>query len=590
MRVRLYAEAIEQAHHYMLPILNETIPDIEIEIIYTPSRLNSRHQNKLLRALYQATTPDGLITLIENNIETPLAVIEFSEAVMTEDHEYQRTPGLFLCAALDIVYIKIAGHKETTRGMGGNTNFNPLSIASTFSERSNYSGYFLCNWKTLPNDNTKLWRDEKFPSIPHENACPLFINIIEAICATSIYDGKRPGNGFCDSVWSNLENTNAGIAYYSAIQKSSNIVELNDAWANASENLGYRRWHGENGTMSIWIYRWGHGMDPDRGCLHFVGTFSDETHVAARYTGQRRVREGRIDSNDVSDVFSLRKRFLEVSKKDKGLDKKMLEQIHNQEIIDDSIDITNWLCEPGVYESLNKPATTLVTFADELLIHDVDKHLFSLRVVWNRKKILGIEPNQSLSHIKKIVERFDGSEPLEIIPAGKTEDPVTYTFVHDVAPSMEWIIHSASYPGAQGGIAILPEGYGRQRKRIYCDSIASKSNNGILFEAKESESGTVSKTGPSNQNDLEKLNDLVNGQMKGVTIAFEGVGVQLIGKPATVVGFYSDYHQFKKESFESIDYVLTIDKLTHTWELFEIKSERVITKGDCSAPPMFSVK
>ena len=74
-RVRLYAEAIEQAYHYILPAIEETLPEVEIEIVYAPSRLKSNHENQTLQALYQATTPDGLISIIDNDVETPLAVI-----------------------------------------------------------------------------------------------------------------------------------------------------------------------------------------------------------------------------------------------------------------------------------------------------------------------------------------------------------------------------------------------------------------------------------------------------------------------------------------------------------------------------------
>ena len=70
-----------------------------------------------------------------------------------------------------------------------------------------------------------------------------------------------------------------------------------------------------------------------------------------------------------------------------GLDKKMLNQIRHAPIVGGSIDLTDWLCLHGVYEALNKPATTLVTFADELLIHDVPDHSCELRVVWNRELV-----------------------------------------------------------------------------------------------------------------------------------------------------------------------------------------------------------
>ena len=226
-RVRLYAEAIEQAYHYLLPAIQETLSEAEIEIVYAPSRLKKYHENQTLQSLYQATTPDGLISIIENGIETPLAVIEFSESVMTEDHEYQRTPGVFLCAALDLVYIKVAGHKETSHGMGGNTRFNPLSVGSAFIKKANYFGFLMCKWATIPGDPTKLWRDEKFPSIPHPDACPLYLESIKSVINTAFIKGILPGNRFSESVWEQLRGVSVGETYIDKIKSSPNTDSLN---------------------------------------------------------------------------------------------------------------------------------------------------------------------------------------------------------------------------------------------------------------------------------------------------------------------------------------------------------------------------
>lgn len=583
-RVRLYAESIEQAYHYLLPAIEETLSEVEIEIVYAPSRLKSNHENQTLQALYQATTPDGLISIIDNDVETPLAVIEFSESVMTEDHEYQRTPGVFLCAALDLVYIKVAGHKQTVHDMAGNTRFNPLSVGSAFIHEADYFGFLMCKWKTIPGDPTKLWRDDKFPSIPHRDACPLYFDSIKSVINTAFVQDILPGNGFAKTVWDRLRNTEIGKEYISDIENSPELLSLNESWGNATLNLGYRRWHAENGSMTVWIYRWGHGMDPDRGCLQFVGSFCHEHHVIARYTGLRRSRERRIDTEDVYDTESLRDRFLEVCQLDKGLDRNMLEQIRHTPIIRGQIDLTDWLCQYGVYESLNKPATTLVTFADELLIHDVPDHLCQLKVVWNRESVLRGEVSQDLSHIKRVVDRFQGNSPLPIGPSDPTEDPVTFCFVHDVAPMMGWAVHSASYPGAQGGFVILPDGYGKQRKRRYCDGVASSGNQGILFEAKDFEAKSISGKDP------EKLHDLVTNERKGVEDAFAGVGVLLDSKPLTVVGFFSQHDAYDVDRFTLVDAVLSIDPNDNSWILYLVKEQRELASGYCSAPSMLAVR
>ena len=42
--------------------------------------------------------------------------------------------------------------------------------------------------------------------------------------------------------------------------------------------------------------------------------------------------------------------------------------------------------------------------------------------------------SSDLSHIRRVVDRFEGHSPLPTGVSGPTEDPITFCFVHDVAP------------------------------------------------------------------------------------------------------------------------------------------------------------
>ena len=63
------------------------------------------------------TTPDVLITGIVNNKEYPLILVEFTEAVTTEDHELQRTYGAIAAYFAGAYYLKLAGEKYSEKNL-----------------------------------------------------------------------------------------------------------------------------------------------------------------------------------------------------------------------------------------------------------------------------------------------------------------------------------------------------------------------------------------------------------------------------------------------------------------------------------------
>tara|TARA_B100000683_G_C12473882_1_gene548730 strand:+ start:148 stop:2001 length:1854 start_codon:yes stop_codon:yes gene_type:complete len=602
MEIRIYCESMEQAHHYMLPILQRAAPAANIECIYAPGstswrRISRKARNAMMDFFYYFSTPDGMITIVEDGVEKLLCIIEFSESVVAEDHEYQRSAGVFPCAVMDVVYLKIAGHKTTegidfTKRRGGRV-FSPLSVTRAFQDKVGYFGYFMAEWATLKNDTTTLDRHEKYPSVPNNGACPLFSTVI-AEMMFQIDSGKRPGSGFTSAIYNSVvSETLEGQEFKNRVQNANSVWELNDMWANASARGGIRRWHGNGEEMYVHIYRFGHGMDPDRGCLQFVSTFCDEEKVFARFTGAKRVSDKKIQSGLIESIFGLRGRFQYLAlHHDKGLSRGMINAINNAEISSgNSIDITDWMKDN--LSKMSKPTSALALFSDGIVIHDYPDGEFILRVTWDRSKILDCPASITLDHLYSRFNQYSGADILPLDTAKPREDPVAYTFVHSVAPKLGWDIHSASYPGAQGSVGILPDDprKGRQRPRIYCDGIASEQKSrGILFEAKDTESASISPSRYGPMGDLSKLSNLCNEQFDAVSASFQKIGIKLEKRPLAICGFISQNHVFEREVFaEYVDLVMTLDWDTKTWKLHDLHGNKYDCEGVVSLPPMLDI-
>ena len=601
MHIRLYCESMEQGHHYIAPAIQRACPSAQIECIYAPNsanwrRISKKISNAMFDFFYFFSTPDGMITIVENGVEKLLCIIEFSESVVAEDHEYQRSAGVFPCAVMDVVYLKIAGHKTTdgidfTKRRGGRV-FSPLSVTRAFQDKVGYFGYFLAEWTTVFGDTSTLARHEKYPSVPNVDACPLFPVVISEMM-NEINAGRRPGNEFTSTIYDAvISKTSVGQEFENHVQKANSVEELNEMWANASARGGIRRWHGNGQEMYVHIYRFGHGMDPDRGCLQFVSTFCDEEKVFARFTGAKKVPNKKIESGLIKSIFGLRGRFHSLAlHHDKGLSRGLINAINDAEISHDNcIDITKWMKDN--LHNVNKPTSTLALFSDGIVIHDYPDGEFVLKVTWDRSKILDCLPSNNLTHLSSRFNQYLGMDILPLHSAIPSEDPVAYTFVHAVAPELEWDVHSASYPGAQGSVGILPSGArGRQRPRIYCDGIAStKENEGILFEAKNTERDSIKRSKYGPHGDLSKLCDLANNEFPAVSKSFQNIGMQLENKPLTICGFISDKHTFDRELFTKyVDLVMTLDWQDRTWKLHDLRGNKYDLGGTVSLPPMLDV-
>ena len=120
--------------------------------------------------------------------------------------------------------------------------------------------------------------------------------------------------------------------------------------------------------------------------------------------------------------------------------------------------------------SENKVVATIAYFLDGMFLNHN-----GIKLVWDRRKLLGNSKGEMLSLMKKYFASatFTTAEPTIPETIEVDEDEVTYAIVHRVLIPNKFRIVSISYPGSQGGGAILPDpDLGKAQPREYPDIIA----------------------------------------------------------------------------------------------------------------------
>lgn len=477
--IRLYYESIEQGYDYLLPIISEVIPEgTSIKLVKRLKKAN-QFQNGALFSIMSFTTPDALITGIKNGIEYPLAIIEFSEAVQTEDHELQRTYGAFASYLSETYYIKISGYKESEKEFGG-AEYNPYSTPKILIDQFNYEGYIIAEWETQTGNKFTLERNPKFPSCPPE--IPILKSTIQAIVKSFL---KSEKNWFENSI-KELKQTSFYKTYRKEVDKATGTKELLETWkGRRATNLNKLRYFVNKDWVGAKINRFSHAMDPDRGILNFISFVFSKTHKIYGIYALVRPRSGKVLKEEMTDLNSLKikakvafeKDELLKAKKNKKIDPllksfaeevlKILEEVNN---LNEEVDF-QYFWEKHINQiSNNKVIATIAFLLDGMYLNHN-----GVKLVWDRRKLLGNSKGEMLNLLKTYFSSVKFSSASELVEESKEvdEDEVTYAIVHRVLIPNKFRIVSISYPGSQGGGAVLPDHeLGKAQHREYPDIIA----------------------------------------------------------------------------------------------------------------------
>lgn len=498
---RIYYECLEQASDYIRPLILAFDKNSKIIFVKRPKK-NEQLMEGSICAIQTLTTPDILITGIKNNIEFPLIIIEFTEAVTTEDHELQRTYGALAAYLANMFYIKISANKLSDKQHGG-ADYNPFLTPKILIDILGYEGFIIADWQTQISMNI-LKRNSLLPG------CPPIINILRDTIQVSIKAFNDYTENWFKQSLIEIKHYTSYIEFRKKVDNSGDIEGLLKTWKEREQyatNINKVRYFVDKNFVAAKIYRFSHAMDPDRGILTFLSfVFSQSLNVYGIYSLVR-PRGNEILQADMNSIKSMKTKLIEAFEKDKGsipdwFKKEILEAANKAKSIDDCIDIHSNLEKYKEKIIENKVVLTIVYLLDGIFLNHN-----GIQIVWNRYKLLNCKKENFLNSFAEIFgfKKYVQPIPLDEICIDVDEDEVTYTIVHKILIPNGFRIVSISYPGSQGSGAILsdPE-KGRAQPREYPDVVALPPANNTTFDVLLNES-----KGMFNKKEIEKDTDKI---------------------------------------------------------------------------------
>lgn len=469
MQIRIYYESIEQGANYIKPIIDSVAQGKADVVLVRRPKSTSDVNTGAISALLTMTTPDGLITGIYNGVEYPLILIEFTEAVTTEDHELQRTYGAIAAHLANMYYLKIAGDKQSEKEFGGAT-YNPYSTPKIFNEKVGYRGYIIAEWKTQKGNTYTLERNEKYPS------CPPNIDILTDTIQCSVSAFLSNPTSWYNTSFSLLSRKDSYKVFWEKVCKATGINELLSTWSNRRDsNLNKLRYFVRESWIGAKINRFSHAMDPDRGIVTFISFLFSESKSVYGIYALVRPRGNAIMKQDMTSL-SLMCEKLDVALEMDGvgipqwLKNEIKKVALNAKSMNDEVDFQPvWDAhKKQIRES--KVVMTLAYFLDGMYLNHN-----GILLKWDKRKLVNCQDSNFIPAFAKQFHFSEYAAPTRLTPVRGIvdEDEVTYAIVHKVLIPNGFSIVSVSYPGSQGGGAILPEPeLGKAQPRDYPDIIA----------------------------------------------------------------------------------------------------------------------
>lgn len=470
-QLRIYYESLEQGANFIRPIIQDVVgEEAEIVLVRRPKNASELNDGSVA-ALLTMTTPDALITGIYDNKEYPLVLIEFTEAVTTEDHELQRTYGAIAAYLAGAYYLKLAGEKESEKEFGG-AAYYPYSTPKIFMEKVGYEGYVIAKWETVENNPYTLQRSQEFPS------CPPNIDIFVSTIQYAVSAFMDNHNGWYNDSLLRLSNTDEYKAYRRLVDESSGISELLEAWQNRRDsNLNKLRYFVRENWIGAKINRFSHAMDPDRGILTFISfLFSEEKDIYGIYALVR-PRGNELMKQDLDSLETMRAKLntaLDIMDRNSlptWLVNAIKQAARNATSLNEEIDFQDVWEEHIDRITDSKVVMTLAYFLDGLYLNHN-----GIKLKWDRRRLLQTSHRDvfSIFALHFNFANYTPPTPLSLVTDTVNEDEISYTLVHKILKPNGFNIVSVSYPGAQGSMAILPHPkLGKAQPREYIDVIST---------------------------------------------------------------------------------------------------------------------
>lgn len=444
--------------------------------------IDNSDEKSVLRAIYSLVVPDILITGVYTDNankahEVPLLIIEFTEAVKTEDHELQRSYGAAAAMFAKCFYVKIASRKEPEKKFGG-APIDPYTLPRSFREQLGYDGFIHCEWKTEADNPLRLQTLSGF------FGCPPHIKIFEETLKSAVIAFAATKTGWFNQAIKDLEKTTVYQNYEKCVMTAQSLAEKLVEWRERERKQSETktRFYVRPDSIAAKIYRFGHAMDPDRGIVTFISAmFSAERKVFGIYSLVRPKSDKAGEDflkKPLTQLSELKAKLRAALDKDErsvpawfedALSEKVDEAVKKGLPLNAELDITDVILKNKQNVS-GRVIMTICYFLDGLLLN-----YNGLKITWDRFQLLDATREEFLNALRQKFG-FDAASrpiPIRLLTENCNEDEITYAIVHRVLLPNNFRVVSVSYPGAQGGAAVLPEpGTGRKQKRNYLDVVA----------------------------------------------------------------------------------------------------------------------
>lgn len=577
--IRIYYEVVEQANHYIKPILKKHLSELgsSLDIKMVRQRSSYTSYAEEVAPIIFWKDPDIMLTAVEDGTEIPLLMLEFSTAVFTEDHELQRYDGPVTAAANECPFVKISPtDKESSSGHGGNTEFDHLTPYAIIYE--NYEQYPMhVDWP-VDDKGTNVRTDDRYPS------CPPHLDRLEDIVAelAQTVEHSRTGEGWSHEFYDRLRGHDWFDTWADQLE-SYETPDKDEIKLESSRN--YVEHIGGTDRLVLKFNRFGHAMDPERGMLshryhidpNVVSTmiFDEDSRTWYKSTPREDAiddyisENGLSDRNDFLETFRLASRLYEYD---------TFENVVGEYDGEYEVDLSEVATEH--YEDINKALRTIFVFSNAFIIQDSSGE-HRLKFTWD-------DFTQSMVF----------SEYPDVTPLNRrdslSEDDVTYLVAHSVLRQNGFEIISISYPGAQGDDAILIEpSEGRRQKRKYVDVVSEIPDEVLNLEESKG------KFSPRKvQRDIDELRNYKNDEEYQEALEVFKDKNDIRTPPDELllgVGFWANKRfslsDAKDLNLKELDYFIYVDHEAESWELWSNSGDGYLTEreGKVQLPETYSI-
>lgn len=581
--IRLYYESIEQAYHFVLPMiqsaLKSTSSGIQVKLVKLKRKYT--YYSKRVAPILFWKEPDVLMTIIQDNKEYPLLFIEFSTAVFTEDHELQRFDGLASSARSKCLYAKISPtKKESPYKHGGSVEFDYIKPFSLIFKKYGLP-YFHFEWKCDEKGVVEV--DREYLS------CPRQIEELEWLLGTIIYHiiEDQVSQDWAHKVVALLQKREFFKEWISKLRSAHQVDEK-------TLNTSRTRWVQKDPILNTEVLelkfnRFGHAMDPERGMLAYYGTFVSTVvskmifskHTDAWYKDipkQEEIRRyiqqhGLVKAYDFLNCFALgsglyrNEEFMRIVE---GYKRDTSSYI--------TLDLTEFIHRN--FLKLSKPLKTIFAYSPLFVIED---NADQRRVVFRWQPYPEVQVFANFPETTEIKERTT-----------TTEDDVTYIVVHNILKRNGYRIIAVSYPGAQGDRRILVEpGTGRRQPRKFIDIVSFLPKK---VTSLEENIGAYARGDVQDNIDELSLYKKEPAYIEGLKDFQRRYVPESLGTAVKIgVGFWArrsfTTSHIKELDLKDLDYFIYITSDRKRWSIWKNDNENIfsIMSGDVSIPQSYDL-